>query len=205
MPEEERVPDGMRHLQERTMLLEDQVKNLKAQVQGQRDEGDGALHPGGRVLGDGRALRGGEPGGDRALQHGRAREDPDGVQGWQNQIDRLEKLLHERHGSGGPTWYQYGSGIPGGHGGDRASMSMSEGLGGLREGHFGEGKATNGGASPEACRRWTSRESPTEQGRASKQPEWPVEKPNTQTAAKLAGGWSCILRPSLGSLLRILF
>ena len=110
----------MRHLQERTMSLEDQVKSLKAQVQGQRDEGDGVLHPGGRGLGDGRALRGGEPGGDRALQHGRAREDLDGVQGWQDQIDRLEKLLHERHGSGGPTWYQYGSSIPGGHGGDRA-------------------------------------------------------------------------------------
>ena len=103
-------------------------------MQGQRDEGDGALHPGGRGLGDGRSLRGGEPGGDRALQHGRAREDPDGVQGWQDQIDRLEKLLHERHGSGGPTWYQYGSGIPGGHGGDRAGMSMPEGLGGLRGG-----------------------------------------------------------------------
>ena len=123
MPEEEReerVPDGMRHLQERTMSLEDQVKNLQAQVQGHREGGDGALHPGGQGLGDGRALRGGEPGGDRALQHGRAREDPDGVQGWQDQVERLEKLLHERHGHGGPTWYQYGSGIPGEHGGDRA-------------------------------------------------------------------------------------
>ena len=67
---EERVPDGMRHLQERTMSLEDQVKNLKAQVQGQRDGGDGALHPGGLGLGDGRALRGRESGGNRALQHG---------------------------------------------------------------------------------------------------------------------------------------
>ena len=117
---EERVPDGMRHLQERTMSLEDQVKNLQAQVQGQREGGDGALHPGGQGRGDGRALRGGEPGGDRALQHGRAREGPDGVQGWQDQVERLEKLLHERHGHGGPTWYQYGSGIPGEHGGDRA-------------------------------------------------------------------------------------
>ena len=83
---EERVPDGMRHLQERTMSLEDQVRNLQAQVQGRRDSGEGALHSGGQGLGDGRALRGGEPGGDRALQHGRVREDPDGVQGWQEQV-----------------------------------------------------------------------------------------------------------------------
>ena len=46
----------------------------------------------------------------------------------------------------------------------------------FRAGRFGEGQARNGGASPEGCRRWISRESPTEQGRASEQPGWAIEK-----------------------------
>ena len=48
------------------MSLEDQVRSLQCQKEG----GQGVLHP------DGRALRSGVPGGDRALQHGGAREDP---------------------------------------------------------------------------------------------------------------------------------
>ena len=99
IPEDEkddRVPDGMRHLQERTMSLEAQVRDLLA------------LQPNG--LHRGPQGRDEVARGDRAL-HGRGQVDCGEDRDWKSQVDieHLEKLLQEQESLRKRPWFQYGS------------------------------------------------------------------------------------------------
>ena len=84
----------MRHLQERTMSLEAQVRDLLA------------LQPNG--LHRGPQGRDEVPRGDRAL-HGRGQVDGGEDRDWKSQVEHIEKLLQEQESLGKRPWFQYGS------------------------------------------------------------------------------------------------
>jgi len=99
---EDRVPDGMRHLQER------KPNGLHRGLQG-RDE---------------------VPRGDRAL-HGRGQVDGGEDRDWNSQVEHLEKVLQEQESLGKRPWFQYGSAFDNKEGGqgrhDGASSVLDKG------------------------------------------------------------------------------